>query len=312
MNNWARLCRLGRDALFTSHEAGFDANAGTEAAESQRRCTDAAWPGGAWPSSGPGDALHQVGLMLSNSAGGRLGELAALLDSGEIAWSLATHVRGVLEVCGDLFRIYTRPYVPHVGNAIPDEAVLEMFANAHLLIVQSAFTARTLCQTYLDLDPSDAARQAALRHADSELARIAGAYGQHYDPTTTDTSSRNRLALGGHRLDAMTTVLDHLAAWMWPDPRIRPRPIYRTFSGHAHTSLDADSTLYDIEDSPTRRSLTRRVERDFIIANVAAANIVFQRTFSRLTGYYGWDEGPLHAFSEELARSFPQHFAYGP
>lgn len=179
-------------------------------------------------------------------------------------------------------------------------------------MVESAFTARVLYQTHLDLDPSDAARQAALRHTDSELARIAGAYGQHYDPATTDTSSKKRLALGGHRLDSMTDVLDDLAAWMWPDPRIRPQPIYRTFSGHAHTSLDADITLYNIEDAPARRSMTRRVDRDFITVNVAAANIVFQRTFSRLSGYYGWDEGPLHTFSVEVARSFPQHFTYGP
>jgi hypothetical protein len=307
---WATLCRHGRESLFVANNGGFDANAGTEAARWQALTRRHTWPGGAWPAGGPAEALHQVGLMLSNSAGGRLGEIGALLDEGEVAWSLATHTRGVLELCGGLFRVYMRPFVPFASGGAPPEAALEMYASAHLLIIDGAFTAQTLARSYLALDPTDPDRRGAARHADAEVARITSAYSQHYDPGTTNVSKRN-LKLGGVALDSMTCTLDDLAAWMWPDPTVRPQPLYRLYSGHAHSSLDADLQLYDIADLADRRELKRTVTKDFIAINVQAATLIFQRIFARLVGYYGWDEGPLHDYSEHLAEVFPEQFTYG-
>lgn len=313
LTTWAGLCRLGRECFFTSRNGGFFAHPGSPAAYWQARSEQSDWPGGPWPANGPTEPLHQVGLMLSQSAAGRLGEMSALLAELEVAWSLATHTRGVLEVCANLFRIYARSAATDVGQAAPLPAAgLRLYANAHLLIIDSAFSARTMAEQFLALDPTDVERRSDLQHATAELERVTTAYGQHYDADTTNVSSKQRLRLGGFALDTMTNTIDDLAAWMWPDPEVRPRPLYRVLSGHAHTSLVADLQMYDVVDSPAGRRLTRVVDRDFITLNVGAATVVFQRIFAALVGFYGWNETPLHEYSERLAATFPSFFKYGP
>ena len=312
----AELCRLGRETYFATNVVGFDAHPGTEAHVAQTATTSETWPGGAWPSSGPAEALHQVGLMLANSAGGRLGEMASMLESGDVAWSLPTHSRGVLEVCSNLFRVYVQPFLGHfgtdsAGQAGPDGALLRMYANAHLLILDSAFNGKTLATTYLELDSSDPDRQADLLTAESEVARITGAYVQHHDPASSDVSNRGRLKLSGASLGTTTALVDCLAEWMWPDPRQRPKSLYKVLSGHAHTSLDSDLQLYMMDDEPGRRQMTRFVTRDFIATNVFVPVVVFQRMFARLVGFYGWDQGPLHTYSGRIAEMFPAQFRYG-
>ncbi|MFN3256984.1 MAG: hypothetical protein ACE37B_14955 [Ilumatobacter sp.] len=312
----AELCRLGRDSYFEANKAGFNAHPETEAQFAQAATELETWPGGAWPASGPAETLHQVGLMLANSAGGRLGEMGSILESGEVAWSLPTHSRGVLEVCSNIFRIYVQPFVGHfgtvlVGEAISNELLLQMYASAHLLILDSAFNGKALAASYLDLDPSDPQRQADLLRAESEVARITGAYVQHHDSATSDVSSPRRLRLSGTSLGTTTALVDQLAEWMWPDPSQRPKSLYKVLSGHAHTSLDSDLQLYKIDDEPGRREMTRFVTRDFIANSVFVPVVVFQGVFARLVGYYGWSEEPLHAFSERIAEVFPAHFRYG-
>jgi len=307
LDQWAELCRLGRATLFASKLAGFSAHVGTEAAKWQHATTLPTWPGGPWPKDGPANSLHQVGLMFANSAGGRFGEMGALLDQGEVAWSLPTHSRGILELLASLFRIYVRPFTP---SPVPPHAANRMYAAAHLEMIDAAHSARTLCATHLALDPDDAERQQVLRNAENELDRLIKAYGPHYDRTTTTLTNSRNLRLGGVALGTMTAAVDDLAAWVWPARNSRPVSLYRLFSGHAHSSLDADLQLYGISDQPNRRELKRNVDRDFIALNLFIVALFFQRIFHRLATFYGWDQEPLHTYSTRLAQLFPDKFTY--
>ena len=306
---WADLCRLGRDAYFRANVGGFDANPGTEAAFCKAATLAATWPGGPWPAGGPAESLHQVGLMLGNSAAGRLGELGPLLDAGEVFWSLPGHARGVMEVWARLFRIYTMPFLPQVAGDVPSPGVIKsMFAAAHREIISATFSAKKLADATLAQDPTDTDRQADAAHVDSELARVVGAYVPHYDPGTTNTSSSRKLALEGVGEMTTTALVDAVAAWIWPDPTNRPPPLYKVFSGHAHSSLDADVQLYRIDDASGRRVLTRELPKNFIENNLLTALAVFLRSFARLVEFYGWNKDPLNEFTNRIAELFPGSF----
>ena len=304
---WADVCRHGRDAYFRSNAAGFDANPGSEAETCKRASLANTWPGGAWPDPGPGDMLHQVGLMLANSAAGRLGELGALLDQGEVFWSLPMHARGVMEICARLFRIYMQPFLASAGTP-SDEEMKVMYATAHFEIISSAFSAKKVAEAFLALDPGDADREAQLAHVDAEIDRLVAAYGPHYDPALTKTDRASTLMLGGVVAANMTDLVDSFAAWTWPDPKVRPRPLYRVFSGHGHTSLDADMELYRVEDVDGRRVMTRLLDDGFVETFVLTALAMFHRTFARIVGFYGWDETTLDGFAEHIAAEFPDGF----
>jgi hypothetical protein len=306
---WADLCRRGRNAYFRANGVGFDANPGTEAEYCAHAVTKADWPGGPWPVPGSANTLHQVGLMLMNSAAGRLGELAALLDAGEVFWSPPMHARGVMEVCARLFRIYTQPYLPHT-RAVPPEAIKAMYAAAHREVIEAAFSARNLAEAYLALDPSDERRVNDFAHAEAEIARLVGAYSPLYDGTRSDFSTMRKLKLEDVGEVTLTGLVDALAEWIWPEPTERPKPLYKAFSGHAHASLDADIQLYRIEDSAGRRSLTRRLPEGFIDNSVLTAIAMFHRAFGRIVGFYGWDDNILNEFGDRVAVVFPDHFKY--
>jgi hypothetical protein len=250
-----------------------------------------------------------VGLMLSNSAAGRVGELGALLDSGEVFWGLPGNARGVLELTARLFRIYAQPFLPFDTAPTP-EAIKTMFAAAHREMFEAAHSAKKLAAAYRDLDPSDQARQDAVDRADANLTHLVDAYDPLYDPASTNFSA-NRLSVAGVGHKSMTELIDDMSAWMWPDPTTRPRPLYKVFSGHAHGSLDADVQLYERQLKDGQERFTRRMPDEFIDNNVATALGMFQLVFARLVGIYGWEEEPLHRFSERLDAVVPA-FSYGP
>lgn len=306
----ADLCRLGRDAYFEASAAGFYAAEGTLARAFDDSTQDATWPGGPWPPNGPTASLHMVGLMLSNSAAGRVGELGALLDAGEVFWSLPGNARGVLELSARLFRIYSQPFLPFKGVAPPPTAVKSMYAAAHREIFEAAFSAQKLATLYRDLDTGDTARHDAVNRADAELARLVGAYGPLYDPVSTDMTRPRRLKLEGVGDVTMTDLIDSMTEWVWADPTKRPRPLYKAFSGHAHASLDADGQLYERVVENGQERFTRRIPTEFVDNSVVTALAMFQLAFARLTGFYGWNEDPLHRFSERLAALFPTTFTY--
>lgn len=304
----ADLCRLGRDAYFEASAAGFYPAPGSEARVLEDATQATTWPGGPWPSNGPTASLHMVGLMLSNSAAGRVGELGALLDAGEVFWGLPGNARGVLEMTARLFRIHTQPFLPF-GTAPTPGAIKTMFATAHRELFEAAHSAQKLAATYRDLDPSDKTRQDAVDRADANLARLVGAYGPLYDPASTNFSA-NRLRIEGVGHKSMTELIDDMSAWMWPDPTTRPRPLYKVFSGHAHGSLDADAQLYERQVQDGQERFRRRMPDEFIDNSVATALVLFQGVFARLTGLYGWEEEPLHRVSERLDVVVPA-FTYG-
>jgi hypothetical protein len=104
--------------------------------------------------------------------------------------------------------------------------------------------------------------------------------------------------------------VDEIAAWIWPDGRMRPKPMYKDFSGHAHGSLDADDKLWEIVDSSERRDMTRKIPPDFVDSNVLMAIALFHRTLQRLVGFYGWDEKPLNEYGDAIVAAFPTRFTY--
>lgn len=310
----AELCRLGRHNFHVASGVdGFRPIPGTESEVADQATLQADWPYGPWPGDGPALQMHQVGLMVSNSAAGRLGELAALLEAGEVMFSLPTHSRGVMEQCARLFRIYTQPYLPHIGTyPMPPAATKAMFAAAHLEMFDGVFSALKLAQLYLDADPTDADRQAEVTHVTAELNRMQGAFTPLYDAATTDLTNPNKLKIEGAELQKMTPLVNEIAEWIWPDPAKRPKSMYKDFSGHAHGSLDADIELWEIVDSDSRRDLIRKLPRDFVETNVLTALALFHRAFARLVGFYGWDEEPLNEFGDSIVAAFPGRFTYNP
>jgi hypothetical protein len=307
----ANLCRLGRDSYFRASSRGFAPHIGSEARVREDATTNPAWPGGPWPADGPASSLHMVGLVLGNAAAGRIGEFGALLDAGDVFWGLPGQARGAIEVTARLFGIYLQPLLPHAGTEVPLAAVKTMYAAAHLELLDAAFSRLKLATAYAELDPADSSRVAEVASAETQLARLQGAYAPWYDQATTDVSTARRLRFEGVRAATMTSTIDAMAAWIWPDPEKRPRPIYRVFSGYAHTSLDADLSLYARTTADGREAFIRRIPDGFVDNSIATALIFFQRILARLVGYYGWDETPLHEFSEELADVFPRTFSYG-
>lgn len=246
--------------------------------------------------------------MLTNSAAGRLGEFAALLDAGEVFWSPLMHARGVMEVCARLFRIYTQPFLLH--DIVPPGAIKAMYATAHREVIHAAFSALTLAQAYVALNPNDVDRQVDRDHAEAELTRLVDAYSPHYDAATSDYSTMRKLRLENVGEATLTGLVDAVAEWIWPDPTQRPKPLYKVFSGHAHTSLDADMRLYSMEDVAGARILTRNIPEGFVDNSVLTSLALFQRTFARLVGFYGWDEKLLVEFSDRVKDAFPEHFKY--
>jgi hypothetical protein len=247
--------------------------------------------------------------MLMNSAAGRLGELGALLEAGEVFWSPPMHARGVMEVCARLFRIYIRPYLPY-ANSVSPEAIKAMFAAAHREVIESAFAAKKLADAYRALDPGDADRSAELSHAEGEIARLIAAYSPHYDAAASDFSSMSKLKLEGIGSATLTELVDDMAEWIWPNPTERPKPLYRVFSSHAHASLDADIRLYNIKEADGQRVLTRNLPEGFVDSTVATALAMFHRIFARVVGFYGWDVDILNGFGDRIATTFPEHFFY--
>lgn len=301
----ADLCRLARDAYFEASAMGFYPAPGSEARAFVDATQASTWPGGPWPGDGPSASLHKVGLMLSNSSAGRLGEVGALLVAGEVFWGLPGSARGVLEPVARLFRIYTQPFLPPTAAPPTPEAIKKMFATAHREVFDAGFSARKLAIAYRDLDPADQVRQDAVDRADDQLTRLTSAYRPLYDPASTNLTSAGRLQVEGVGHRSMTELIDDVAERMWPDPTKRPRPLYKVFSGHAHASLDADDQLYENVIQDGREHLTRRLPEGFIDSSVGVAAVMFQEVFARLVGVYGWDEAPLHRFSERLAVVVP-------
>ncbi len=306
----ADLCRLAREAYFEASARGFYPAPGSEARTFDDATQASTWPGGPWPAGGPSASLHKVGLMLSNSSAGRLGEMGVLLTAGEVFWGLPGNARGVLEPVARLFRIYTQPFLPITAVPPTAEAIKKMFATAHRELFDAAFSARKLAIAHRDLDPGDQARQDAVDSAEKNLARLISAYGPLYDSASTNLTSARHLQIEGVGRRSMTELIDDMTEWMWPDPTKRPRPLYKVFSGHAHASLDADGQLYENVVQDGRERVTRRLSEEFIDSSVAPAAVLFQRVFARLVGFYNWDEAPLHRFSERLAVVVPA-FTYG-
>jgi hypothetical protein len=236
-----------------------------------------------------------------------------LLQQGEIVYSAPLLACGVLENCARLFAIYVRPLLGVDPSAAPptSDDWKRVYAAAYLEVLGSAFSAVQLADATAELDPSNADFVQAQQHAQAELARLQGAFGPLFDPATTDVTSKGRLAMEGQRPTTMTALLNEIAEWMWPDPANRPAPLYKVLSGYAHSSLDAQIALYEMDDSTGTRQVKRSVPLAHIDYNVAVAAIVFQRMFARLVGFYAWDEAPLHAYSEHLAQVFPEQFTYG-
>lgn len=309
----AQLCRLGRDRFHVaSTVGGFRPTPGTESGVCEQAPLKADWPGGPWPANGPTAPLHQVTLMIACSAAGRLGELGALLDAREVLYLLPMHSRGVVEQCARLFRVFSQPFLPYQGRKpMPPVAIKMMFAAVHREMFEGVFSALSLAQLYLKADPSDQNRQVEVAHIEGELARMQRAFAPLYDTATTNlTSDLRRLEVGGVQHQSLTSLVEGIADWIWPDPRMRPSPIYKDFSRHAHGSLDADIQLWAIVDSPTGRDLTRSILPDFVDSNILVAAALFHRTFQRLVGFYGWDERPLNEYSDAIVAAFPTRFTY--
>lgn len=306
----AELCRLARNAYFKASATGFYPAPRSEAHTFDYATQAPTWPGGPWPAGGPTASLHKVGLMLSNAAAGRIGEMGALLAAGEVFWGLPGNARGVLELVARLFRIHTQPFLPFNGAQPTPEVIKKMFATAHREIFDAAFSSRKLVISYRDLDPGDQARQDTVDRADANLTRLTSAYGPLYDQASTNLISAHRLEIGGVGHRSMTELIDDMTEWMWPDPTARPRPLYKVFSGHAHGSLDADAQLYRNVVQDGQERLTRQLPEEFIESSVATAAVMFQGVFARLTGFYNWEEAALHEFSERLAVVVPS-FTYG-
>lgn len=309
----ARLSRLARDRFHVaSGAAGFRPTPGTESEVYEQAALKSDWPGGPWPVNGPTAPLHQVALMISCAAAGRLGELGALLDTGEVMYSLPMHSRGVMEQCARLFRVFWQPFLPHQGSIpMPPSAIKAMFAAVHREMFEGVCSALKLAELYLKADPSDQGRRDEVTYISGELTRMRRAFEPLYDPATTNLTSDPRLLkVGGVKHQSLTSLVDEIAAWIWPDPRMRPRPIYKDFSRGAHGSLDADIELWAIVDSPTRRDLARRITTDFVDSNVLMAVALFHLTFQRLVGFYGWDEKPLNEYGDAIVAAFPTRFTY--
>lgn len=310
LNELADLCEVGRETFAQSSNEGFTAREGAESMRFEAAATGPDWPGGAW-STGAATPIHQVGLMIALQAAGHLGEMAPLLRPGEVIWSLPLLSRGVAESCSRLFAIYVRPVLSEAPGSVSPEAMKQVFAAAYLEVLSAGFSARRLASETLDLDAANVGAQEQLVHAESELSRLQGAYGALFDPSTTDVSTANRLALEGRRIATMTDLLNDLAAWMWPDSTRRPPPLYRVLSGLAHGSLDAQIALFNVEDTAEGRQLTRSIPVEHVEYLVLVGGLLFQRTFARLAGFYDWSEGPLNRYSELLAETFPDRFTYG-
>ena len=306
----ADLCTLGREMLFEGSQIGFIARSGTEAAGFEAAVVRQDWPGGPWP-QGASAPIHQVGLMIALQAGGHLGEMATLLRSGEVVWSLPLLARAVAENCARLYAIYLRPLLGCRPNDVTLAAMKQVFAAAYLELFTSGFSAVTFATETLGLDPTNGEAREQHDHAMAELQRRQNAFGVLFDPVSTDVSSKRALRLEGLRPPTMTVLLDEMTAWLWPDPSTRPPPQYRKLSGLAHASIDTQMTLFKIEDSPQGRRLTRSISVEHIDYLVLIAGLLFQRALARVTGFYGWPEDPLHRYSDELARVFPGTFIYG-
>lgn len=307
----ADLCVLGRETFYEATAGGFLVTPGSEAADLSTAVSRPDWPGGPWP-TGADSLLHQVGLMISLSASGHLGEMSGLLRGAEVVYSLPVLSRAVVENCARLFRIYQLPYVLMTpGGAATPAAMKQTFAAADLEILTAAFAARTLAAETLKLDPGDADLARRLRHAEDELTRLQGAYGPLFNPATSDVTSKKTLRLEGLRPYVMTELVDDLIAWLWPDASTRPSPQYRVLSGLAHSSLDAQLALFNVDDSTGTRHLLRSIPLGHVEYLVLVAALVYQRLFARLTGFYDWPVAPLDRFSEGLATTFPGKFTYG-
>lgn len=307
----ATLCERGRDAFHASSRSGFLAHAGSEAELLQSATTRADWPGGPWP-KGAADPLHQIGLVIAMSAAGHLGELAGLLRSGEVMWSLPLLSRGVLENCARLFAIYVRPFVScKPGDESSPRVLKQVLAAAYLEVLSDAFGTVALTREVADFVLGDPDRQEDLQNAEAELSRMQAAYGSLFDPTSSDVSSKKNLRLDGVRPALMTGLVNDLAAWMWPDPAQRPAPLYRVLSGLAHSSLASQLLLYKIDDATGIRRLERNIPVEHIDYLVLVPALLFQSTLARLVGYYGWPEDHLHEYSEGLEKVFPDNFTYG-
>lgn len=312
LNELAELVSHGRDAYFDASAAGFRPQVGSEARVMQDAAQMATWPSAPWSESAT-VPMHEVALLITLSAAGHLGEMSALLEHGEVVYSAPLLARGVAENCARLFAIFTRP-LRHVDPSVGPPTLADwkrVYAAAYLEILDSGFAAVRLADETLGLDPSNQDLVDAAHHARTELDRLRNAFGSLFDPASTDVSTRGRLKLEGVVKATMTELLNDFAEWMWPDLTNRPAPLYRVLSGYAHSSLDAQRALYEVDDSTGTRHLKRSVPLPHVEYNVAVAAIVFQRMFARLTGFYNWPEEPLHAYSEHLARALPGTFSYG-
>jgi len=310
LNELADLCEVGRETFAQSSNEGFTPREGAESMRLEAATEGPDWPGGAWP-RGAAAAIHQVGLMIALQAAGHLGEMGALLRPGEVMWSLPLLSRGVAESCSRLFAIHVRPLLGLAPESVPPDAMKQVFGAAYLEVLSAGFSARRLASETLALDADNSSAQEQLAHAERELSRLQGAYGDLFDPSTTDVSTANRLVLEGRRRATMTDLLNDLAVWMWPDSTKRPPPLYRVLSGLAHGSLDAQIALFNVEDTPEGRQLTRAIPVEHVEYLVLVSGLLFQRTFARLAGFYGWSDDPLDRYSELLAETFPERFIYG-
>ena len=307
----ADLCVLARDSFHEASQTGFLGHRGSEAGSLETAALQDDWPGGPW--SLPATAmLHQVGLVVSLSAAGHLGEMAGLLRTGEVAYSLPLLSRAVAENSARLFAIYVRPFVRGSSpRHVAPQVLKEMFAAAYVEVLADGFIGRTLAERILALDPQNPRSQEQQQEAIKELNRLREAYVPLFDASTTNASSRGGLVLEGTRASTMTDLLDEVVAWMWPDATKRPAPVYRVLCGWAHSSLSAQLGLYSLSDSRGARRLTRSVPLEHIEYLVFIGALLFQRSFARLTGFYGWAEEPLDRYSDQIAAVFPHQFTYG-
>jgi len=277
-----------------AHE-GFLPRPGTEAERlTATAIADPGWPGAHWTRDAAAP-LHQVCLIIANAAVGHLRDLELLVRDDLDRQSIPLVARGVVENCARLFQILVGPFL---GGDVGVNQVRQCFAIAYRDVIESAMRE---CELQERAFKRGATTEQNVESARSELGRVKQAFGQLFSSDSTDVRTLKKLKVDGVESETMTSVIERLSSWMWPDDGRQPPPVYNAMSRHAHASLSAESELYAITDTPDRRKLVRVVPTHHLKLQVELACIIFYQMFARLVGFYGWDDAPLTAYGERLS-----------
>lgn len=303
LDELAEVALSGREMFHGAFEPGFFGHAGSEAEWISRSALGSDWPGGSW-SKDEVDPFHLVGLMISQSAAGQLGELAALLRAGEVSYSAVLVGRGVIESCARLFRLYWRPFIGVDSNVGPTVAVCKSaFAAAYLEVMDAAFNAENLATKRSRSNPDSQVLTDQVESAAAERLRLTEAYGPLFE--RKDTTSRKRLMLDNFKISSMTDAVEEMIAEMWADSEAMPLAVYTVLSGYAHSSLDSQIHLFVNQESDGVATFTRTVPIEHIEYSVAICAVVFQQIFERLVTFYGLPSDEPRIYRQMLANAFP-------